>query len=156
MPPERLESVAPGLADRIAVAGSGIVRRFAFAVARMACTVAEVHDRTALQVATGGLARGADVDELVRLWELERQLDAACDSLLDPDAPIPDLSELRLQEECAQARAVAAVIAALKPDPHVAAVRAAYEAWAAGCERAAIEALARELLTPQNPRQGPR
>lgn len=156
MPLESLNAVAPGLADRIVGAAPGDARRFAFGVARLACSVAGVEDRTAIEIATGGLARGAAVDELVLLWELERQLDAACDAQLDPDAPYPGPAELRLHEECAEARAVAAVIAALKPDPHIAAAEAAYDAWAAGCEQSEIEALAAPLRPRSDGRPGHR
>jgi hypothetical protein len=145
VPTHRLASVAPQLADRIGRASSAGARRYAFAVARLACGVAGVHDRTALAVARGGLTAVPGIDELVRLWELERRLDAACDQSLDPDAAFPDPATLRLNEECAEAKAVASVIAALKPDAHDAAREAAYEAWAAGCEPAALDALAPHL-----------
>ncbi|WP_076260046.1 hypothetical protein [Intrasporangium flavum] len=145
MPAYRLDSVAPSLTARIGAATPGGARRFAFAAARLACGVAGVHDRTALDVARGGLSAGPGMDELVRLWELERRLDAACDQGLDPDAAYPDAATLRLHDECAEAKAVASVIAALKPDAHDAARESAYEAWAAGCEPAALDALAAHL-----------
>ncbi len=145
MPAYRLDSVAPALTARIGGATPGGARRYAFAVARLACGVARVHDRTALEVARGGIAAGPGIDELVKLWELERRLDAACDAHLDPDAGYPEPATLRLHDECAEAKAVAAVIAALKPEPHDAAREAAYEAWAAGCEPEALEALVPHL-----------
>ena len=145
MPAHRLESVAPALTARIGAATAAGARRFAFAVARLACGVAGVHDRTALDVARGGLTTGPGMDELVRLWELERRLDAACDQNLDPDAAYPAPETLRLHDECAEAKAVASVIAALNPDAHDAARESAYEAWAAGCEPTALDALAVHL-----------
>src|SRR5690242_7046032 len=68
VPAYRLESVAPALTARIGAATAGGARRFAFAVARLACGAAGVHDRTALDVARGGLTAGPGMDELVRLW----------------------------------------------------------------------------------------
>jgi hypothetical protein len=146
VPPDSLETIAPGLSDRIAEADAAAARRFAFGVARLACGVAGVRDRTALDIAAGGLERDTAVAELVRLWRLERRLDAACEARLDPDAAYPDVTELRLRPECTEARAVASVVAALKPNPHLAAAEAAYEAWASGCDQDAIEALAHRML----------
>jgi hypothetical protein len=151
VPTHRLESVAPALAARIGRASSGGARRFAFAAARLACGVAGVHDRTALDIARDGIAAGPGIDELVSLWELERRLDAACDGGLDPDAGYPDPETLRLHDECAEAKAVASVIAALKPDAHTAARESAYAAWAAGCEPAALGALAAHLENTDEP-----
>ena len=79
----QLEAVAPGLAARIAGAEPGHARIFAFRVARLACALTEVDDATALEVVRGGLERYPEVDELIRLWDLERDLDAACESQLD-------------------------------------------------------------------------
>jgi hypothetical protein len=143
---EPLESDAPALAARLAAAEPAVARRFAFRVARLACTVAGVRDEVALEIARGGLARGTDLDDLVRLWELERSLDAACVARFDADAPLPDAATLREQDECAEARAVSAVIAALRPDAHRAAREATHEAIAAGCDAKAVEALADQLL----------
>ena len=142
----RLEAVAPGLAARIAGAEPGHARIFAFRVARLACAVTGLHDATAVEVARGGLERYPEIDELARLWELERNLDAACESRLETVAATPSLDQLQLPSECVEARAVAAVIAALTPDAREAARGATYEALAAGCDGRALEALADEFF----------
>lgn len=142
----QVEATAPGLAVRIAGAERGDARRFAFRVARLACGVAGVHDENALELARGGLERYPEIDELVRLWDLERELDSACEAQLGSHPSRCTLDQLQLHSECVEARAVAAVIAALKPDAHVAAREAVREALAAGCEQAALEALADQLL----------
>jgi len=142
----QLEAVAPGLAARIAGADPGHARIFAFRVARLACAVTGVHDATALEVARGGLERYPEVDELVQLWDLERDLDAACESHLDGASVPPSLDQLQLPSECVEARAVAAVIAALTPDAREAARGATYESLAAGCDGRALEALADGLF----------
>ena len=142
----QLEAVAPGLAARIAGGDPGHARVFAFRVARLACAVTGVHDATALEVARGGLERYPEVDELVQLWDLERDLDAACESQLD-GAPVPALprsaaADLRVR----QGARVAAVVAALTPNAREAARGATYEALAAGCDGRALEALADGLF----------
>ncbi|HET9631021.1 MAG TPA: hypothetical protein VFP73_01400 [Terrabacter sp.] len=142
----QVEVVAPGLAARIAGAERGQARRFAFRVARLACSVAGVHDNTALEVARGGLEHYPEIDDLVKLWELERRLESACEASLGVDPRTADLSQLHLHDECVEARAVAAVIAALKPDALAAARDATREALAAGCDRVVLEDLASELL----------
>lgn len=141
-----VEAVAPGLAARIAGAERGRARRFAFRVARLACTIAGVHDRNALEVARSGLEHYPEVEDLVALWDLERDLDSACEAHLGTHPDTCNLDRLRLYDECVEARAVAAVIAALKPDALVAARQATQEALAAGCEAAALEELADQVL----------
>ncbi len=141
-----VEAVAPGLAARIAGAERGDARRFAFRVARLACAVAGVHDRNALEVARGGLEHYPEVEDLVALWDLERDLDSACEAHLGTHPDTCNLDQLRLHDECVEARADAAVIAAHTPDALVAARQATHEAFAAGCEAAALEALADQLL----------
>ncbi|GAA2745250.1 hypothetical protein GCM10009868_25990 [Terrabacter aerolatus] len=142
----QVEAVAPGLAARIAGAEPGRARTYAFRVARLACSVAGVHDVHALEVARGGLERYPEIDELVHLWQLERDLDAACESQLGAAPSSRPLEELQLTSECIEARAVAAVIAALSPDARDAARGATYEALTAGCDGRALEALADEVL----------
>ena len=142
----QVEVVAPALAARVAGADRGQARRFAFRVARLACSVAGVHDATALEVARGGLERYPEISELVQLWELERRLDSDCEARLGRHPSTCNLEELRLHDECVEARAVAAVIAALRPDALVAAREATQEALAAGCETYVLEDLASELL----------
>jgi hypothetical protein len=144
----QVEAVAPGLAARIAGAESGRARTFAFRVARLACSVTGVHDASALEVAKGGLERYPEIDELVHLWDLERELDAACESQLEDRSPdsAPTLGNLQMPSECVEARAVAAVIAALSPDAREAARGATYEALAAGCDGTALEALADQIF----------
>ncbi len=142
----QVEAVAPGLAARIAGAEPGPARTFAFRVARLACTVAGVHDANALEIARGGLERYPEIAELVQLWNLERELDAACESQLEAATGTRSLEELQQLSECVEARAVAAVIAALTPDALAAARGATYEALTAGCEGRALEALADEVL----------
>lgn len=142
----QVEAVAPGLAARIAGAEPGRARTFAFRVARLACTLTGVHDANALEVARGGLERYPEVDELVKLWELERELDAACESQLEAASGTRSLEELQQPAECVEARAVAAVIAALSPDAREAARGATYEALAAGCDGTALEALADQIF----------
>lgn len=142
----QVEAVAPGLAARIAGAEPGHARTFAFGVARLACTVAGVHDANALEVARGGLERYPEIAELAQLWDLERALDAACESQLEAASGVRSLAALQQPPECVEARAVAAVIAALTPDAREAARGATYEALTAGCDGRALEALADELL----------
>jgi hypothetical protein len=141
-----VEAVAPGLAARIAGADRGAARRFAFRVARLACGVAGVHDRNALEVARGGLEHYPETEDLVALWDLERDLDSACEAHLGTHPVTCNLDQLRQHDECIEARAVGAVIAALKPDALVAARQATQEALAAGCETATLEALADQVL----------
>jgi hypothetical protein len=141
-----VEAVAPSLAARIAGAERGEARRFAFRVARLACTIAGVHDRNALEVARNGLEHYPEIEDLVALWDLERDLDSACEAQIGTHPSTCNLDELREHDECIEARAVAAVIAALKPDAIVAARQATQEALAAGCDAAALEALADQLL----------
>ena len=142
----RVEAVAPGLAARIAGADPGSARTFAFRVARLACAVAGVHDANALEVARGGLERYPEIAELVQLWDLERELDAACEDRLEDATVARSLQELLQPSECVEARAVGAVIAALTPDAREAARGATYEALTAGCDGRALEALADELF----------
>ena len=142
----QVEVVAPALAARIAGAERGQARRFAFRVARLACSVAGVLDNTALEVARGGLEHYPEIEELVKLWELERRLESACEASLGTDPRTADPAQLHLHDECIEARAVAAVIAALKPDSLAAARDATREALAAGCDRVVLEDLASELL----------
>lgn len=142
----QVEVVAPGLAARIAGAERGQARRFAFRAARLACSVAGVHDATALEVARGGLEHYPEIDELVKLWDLERRLELSCEASLGKDPGTADLGELQLHDDCVEARAVAAVIAALKPDALEAAREATREALAAGCDQHVLEDLAGELL----------
>ncbi|GAA1504255.1 hypothetical protein GCM10009740_39540 [Terrabacter terrae] len=142
----QVEVVAPGLAARIAGAERGQARRFAFRVARLACSVADLHDATALEVARGGLEHYPEIEELMHLWELERELEAACAASIGGDPRTVEIGELRLHSDCAKARAVAAVIAALRPDALVAARDATREAFAAGCDQHVLEDLAGELL----------
>jgi len=141
-----VEAVAPGLAARIAAAERGDARRFAFRVARLACAVAGVHDGNALAVARGGLELYPEVEAVVALWDLERDLDSACEAHLGTHPSTCNLDQFRLHDECVEARAVASVIAALKPDALVAARLATQEALAAGCETADLEAIADEVF----------
>lgn len=142
----QVEAVAPGLAARIAGAERGQARRFAFRVARLACSVAGVHDATALAVARGGLDSFPEIEDLVKLWDLERRLELSCEASLGKDPRTAELGELTLHDHCVEARAVAAVIAALKPDALAAARDATRDALAAGCDRHVLEDLANELL----------
>lgn len=144
-----VEAVAPGLAARIAGAEPGRARTFAFRAARLACTVTNVQDANALAVARGGLQRYPEIDELVQLWDLERELDAACERELEAassDLYAPSLENLQQPSECVEARAVAAVIAALSPDARDAARGATYEALAAGCDGRTLEELADQIF----------
>lgn len=150
----QVEAVAPGLAARIAGAEPGRARTFAFRVARLACTVAAVHDQQALDVAREGLERYPEIDELVHLWELERTLDAACESQLGSAPSTVTLDELQLTSECVEARAVAAVIAALTPDARDAARGATFEALTAGCDGRELEAIADQVLDPSDDAEG--
>lgn len=150
----QVEAVAPGLAARIAGAEPGHARTFAFRVARLACAVAGVHDQQALDVAREGLERYPEIDELVHLWELERELDAACESKLGSAPSTVTLDELQLTSECVEARAVAAVIAALSPDARDAARGATYEALTAGCDGRELEAIADQVLDPSADAEG--
>jgi hypothetical protein len=142
----QVESSAPDLAARISAAERGAARRFAFRVARLACAVAKVNDENALELARGGLERYPEIDELVRLWELERELDSACEARLGNHPSTCNVDSLREQDECVEARAVAAVIAAFKADAFVGAREAVREALAAGCQQADLESLADEVL----------
>jgi hypothetical protein len=142
----QVETVAPGLAARIAAADRGDARRYAFRVARHACAIAGVLDRNALEVARGGLERYPEIEELVALWDLERELDSACEARLGTHPSTCNLDRLREHDDCIEARAVAAVIAALRPDPHVAARGAVGAALAAGCGQDDLEALADQLI----------
>jgi hypothetical protein len=137
---------ARALDRRIGDATPGEARRYAFGVARLACSIAGLRDALTLEVALGGLERFPEVDELVQLWELERRLDASCAGVLggDPTGHTPE--ELLLHRECKEARAVSAVIAALLPDAFVAARRATRAAQAAGCRQADLDSTAAELL----------
>jgi len=141
-----VEAVPPGLAARIAGAEAGQARRFAFRVARLACALAGVHDANALEVARGGLERYPEIEELVQLWRLERRLDTDCEFKLGTHAKSLTREELKLHSDCAAARAVGAVIAALKPDAIVAARGAAREALNAGCELEDLESIAHQVL----------
>ena len=143
---DQVDSSAPDLEFRILSAERGPARRFAFRVARLACSVAGVHDQNALELAGGGLERYPEIDELVRLWDLERRLDSACEAQLGTHPSTCNLDELQLHPECVEARAVAAVIAAFKADALVAAREAVREALRAGCRRAELESLADQLL----------
>lgn len=151
---EALETIAPALAARIAGAEPHLARRFALRSATLACSVAGVRDPVALEVAQSGLERHTEIDELVGLWELERELDALCEERLGRSTTFTDFAASHLHEECAGAHAIAAVIAALRPDPRVAAREAAYEARAAGCDDAAIESLADQHLQEGEPPAG--
>lgn len=142
----QVEVIAPGLAARIAGAERGQARRFAFRVARLACSVADVHDATALEVARGGLEHYPEIEELLRLWDLERQLKSSCAASIDADPSTAEVQVLRARSDCVRARAVAAVIAALRPDALVAAREATREAFTAGCDQRVLEDLAGELL----------
>ncbi len=151
---EALETIAPALAALIAGAEPHLARRFALRSARLACSVAGVRDRVVLEVAQTGLERTTEVDELVRLWDLERELDSVCAERVHRagrSTVATDFIASSLHEECAEAHAVSAVIAALRPDPRIAAREAAYEARAAGCEDVEIERLAGQLLDPGGP-----
>lgn len=151
---EALETIAPALAARIAGAEPHLARRFALRTARLACSAAGVRDRVALEVAQSGLERQTEVDELVRLWELERALDTGCGERVRRTrraAEPTDLMASYLHAECGEGHAISAVIAALKPDPRVAAREVAYEARAAGCDDAEIERLADLLLREGGP-----
>ncbi len=151
---EALETIAPALAARIAGAEPHLARRFALHSAKLACTVAGVRDPVALEVAESGLERHTEVDELVRLWQLERTLDSVCAERLGRSGRttiVADFVASSLHEECAEGHAISAVIAALKPDPRVAAREAAYEARAAGCEDTEIERLATQVLEEGGP-----
>jgi hypothetical protein len=143
---DQVEVVTPGLARRIEGAEPGQARRFAFRVARLACGVAGVHDGTAFEVARKGFEPYPEVEDLVELWELERRLDSDCEARLGTHPSTCNLDELRLHDECVEARAVAAVIAALRPDAVLAAREALGQALSAGCEQDELEKLADDLL----------
>ena len=136
----------PDLGGRIRRSEPARARRFAFRVARLACAVTGVRDDVALDIARHGLERETELHELVGLWELEAELEAACAAQLAADLSSDSHQHLRLHRECVEARAVAAVIAALKPDAVVAATEATREALAAGCAKADVETVADELL----------
>ncbi|MGO4597524.1 hypothetical protein [Terrabacter sp. 2RAF25] len=139
-------SHARTLESRISDATPGDARRYAFGVARLACSISGLRDALALEVALGGLERYPEIDELVQLWTLERRLDAACAAQLGGDPIDHPPEELLLHPACQEARAVSAVIAALLPDAFVAARGATREARAAGCRQADIDSTASELL----------
>lgn len=143
---EALEAIAPALAARIAGAEPHLARRFALRAAKLACSVAGVRDRVALEVAQSGLERHTEVDELVRLWQLESELESECWERLGRSETFSGFAASHRHEGCAKAHAVSAVIAALRPEARVAAREAAYEARAAGCDDKAIEGLADQHL----------
>ena len=134
------------LERRIAGAAASDARRYAFGVARLACSVTEVHDVLALEVALGGLERLPEIDELVRLWDLERELDSTCAARVGADPSTCPPEQLARHPVCREARAVAAVIAALRPDAFVAASGATREALAAGCRQTDLDTTADGLL----------
>ena len=137
---------ARALERRIAGASAGDARRYAFGVARLACSTSGLRDSLALEVALGGLERLTEIDELTQLWALERRLDESCAVEVggDPARCPPD--ELLRHHVCQEARAVSAVIAALLPDAFVAANGATREARAAGCRQSDLDITAADLL----------
>lgn len=139
-------SHARALERRISEATPGDARRYAFGVARLACSTSGLRDTLALEVALGGLERYPEIDELVQLWALERRLDASCASQLGGDPVDHSPDELLRHPACKEARAVSAVIAALLPDAFVAARGATREARAAGCRQADLDSTATDLL----------
>jgi hypothetical protein len=151
---EALEAIAPALAARIAGAQPHLARRFALRTADLACSVAGVRDPVALEVAQSGLERHTEVDELVGLWELEREMHSVCEERLGRPERFSDFAASDRHEGCAEAHAISAVLAALRPDARVAAREAAYEARAAGCDDSAIETLADQHLQEGEPPAG--
>ena len=139
-------SGARALERRIADATPGSARRYAFGVARLACSTSGLRNALALEVALGGLERFPEIDELVQLWELERTLDASCSAQLGGDREAHPPEQQLLHRECQEARAVSAVIAALLPDAFVAAHGATREARAAGCRQSDLDSTAADLL----------
>jgi hypothetical protein len=139
-------SGARALERRISDATPGDARRYAFGVARLACSITGLREPLALEVALGGLERFPEIDELVQLWDLERRLDASCAAQLGGDPKDHSHEERMLHPECQEARAVSAVIAALLPDAFVAARGATREARAAGCRQSDIDSTAADLL----------
>lgn len=131
---------------RISDATPGGARRYAFGVARLACTTAGLKDARTLEVALGGLESYPEIDDLVHLWDLERTLDTSCAVQLGGDPGDFTHEELRLHPACQEARAVSAVIAAMLPDAFVAARSATREALAAGCRPADLDWTAADLL----------
>ncbi|MBC9820571.1 hypothetical protein [Terrabacter sp. MAHUQ-38] len=131
---------------RIKRSQPGRARRYAFRIARLACSVTGVRDHVALDIAQRGLDRPTEIAELVRLWELERELESACAAQLGADPSSSSPAQLQRHPVCVEARAVAAVIAALRPDPVMAATEATREALAAGCAWGEVKAAADELL----------
>lgn len=140
------QTAAPDSRRRIERSQPGRARRYAFRIARLACSVAGVRDDIALDIAHRGLDRQTEVAELVGLWELERELESACADQLGADPSSRTRAQLQRHPVCVEARAVAAVIAALRPDPVVAATEATHEALAAGCAWVDVKAAADELL----------
>ncbi|MFC7595866.1 hypothetical protein ACFQU3_11145 [Terrabacter sp. GCM10028922] len=140
------QTAAPDPGRRIERSQPGRARRYAFRIARLACSVTGVRDDVALDIAQRGLDRPTEIAELVGLWELERRLASACAAKLGADPSSCSLAQLRLHPVCVEARAVAAVIAALRPDPVVAATEATHEALAAGCAWLDVKAAADDLL----------
>src|SRR5690349_1525399 len=60
---------ARALDRRISDATAGGARRYAFGVARLACTTSGLKDARTLEVALGGLERFPDIDDLAHLWD---------------------------------------------------------------------------------------
>ena len=139
-------SLSRALDGRIAEATPGGARRYAFGVARLACSTSGLKDARTLEVALGGLERYPEIDDLAHLWDLERRLNAACAVQLGGDPSHFTPEELLLHPACQEARAVSTVIAALLPDAFVAARRATREARAAGCRQADLDSTAADLL----------
>ena len=137
---------ARALDRRISDATAGGARRYAFGVARLACTTSGLKDARTLEVALGGLERFPEIDDLAHLWGLERSLNASCAVQLGGDPSHFTHEELLLHPACQEARAVSAVIAALLPDAFVAARSATREARAAGCRQADLDSTAADLL----------
>ncbi|GAB3874012.1 hypothetical protein [Terrabacter terrigena] len=139
-------SPARALERRISDASAGGARRYAFGVARLACSTSGLKDARTLEVALGGLERYPEIDDLAHLWDLERRLDASCARQVGGDPVDFTQEELLLHPACQEARAVSAVIAALMPDAFVAARGATREARAAGCHQADLDSTASDLL----------
>jgi hypothetical protein len=140
------QTAAPDPGRRIERSQPGSARRYAFRIARLACSVTGVEDGVVLDIAQRGLTRPTEIAELVGLWELERELESACAAQLGADPSSCSPAQLQRHPACVEARAVAAVIAALRPDPVMAATQATHEALAAGCAWLDVKAAADELL----------